>query len=99
MTTRFNKNKTRISPEAILSVAEVLFSKKGYKGTSLTDISKKLRVTKPALYYHFKNKMEILDSLYLKTVEELSSSFAGVTLNARTPVIHCLSYSRGLNAT
>jgi AcrR family transcriptional regulator len=71
-------NKTRMSTEKILSVAEDLFSRKGYKGTSLTDISKRLKVTKPALYYHFKGKMEILDNLYSKTIEELSSSFEEV---------------------
>ncbi len=70
--------KTKISPQAILSVAEDLFSSRGYKGTSITDISKRLKVSKPALYYHFKNKMEILENLYSKTVEQLSSSFEEV---------------------
>jgi AcrR family transcriptional regulator len=72
------RTKTKISPQAILSVAEDLFSSKGYKGTSITDISKRLKVSKPALYYHFKNKMEILENLYSKTVEQLSSSFEEV---------------------
>lgn len=73
--------KTKVSPEAILSAAETLFSTKGYTATSVTDISKKLKVSKPALYYHFKNKIEILKtlySLYSISYEEMLSSFEEV---------------------
>jgi AcrR family transcriptional regulator len=70
--------RTRISSEAVLSTAEDLFSRKGYRGTTITDISKKLKVSKPALYYYFKSKMEILDTLYSMTFEELQFPFEEV---------------------
>lgn len=49
----------------ILMIAYKEFLIKGYKNTSLSSIAEKLNITKPALYYHFKNKKE----LYLKVVE------------------------------
>jgi AcrR family transcriptional regulator len=42
--------------EEILEVAKVHFANKGYERTSLDDVAKDLNITKPALYYHFKNK-------------------------------------------
>lgn len=40
-----------------------LFAQNGYSGTSMSDISSKLGVTKAALYKHFVSKQEILDSI------------------------------------
>lgn len=67
-------NRSKISYEAILAISTQLFSQKGYKGTSLRDISSRLKVSRPALYYYFKNKMEILKNLHSKAFEELVSS-------------------------
>ena len=40
-----------------------LFAQNGYSGTSMSDISSKLGVTKAALYKHFVSKQEILNSI------------------------------------
>lgn len=51
----------------ILSVALVEFSRKGYHGTSMTDIAMAIGATKPVLYQHFDSKralyLELLDAL------------------------------------
>lgn len=47
----------------IQSVALELFTEQGYERTSLREIAERLGVTKAALYYHFKSKDEIVDSL------------------------------------
>lgn len=78
-------SKGKISSAAILSVAEDLFSKKGYKGTSIKDISKKLKVSKPALYYYFNSKMEILKNLHSMAFEQLLSSFEETLNHNSTP--------------
>ena len=52
--------------ERILEEALKLFSQKGYMGTSMNDIATKLGVTKAALYKHYTNKQEILDSIVEK---------------------------------
>ena len=47
----------------ILSVANELFIEQGYEGTSLREIADRLDITKAALYYHFRSKDEILETL------------------------------------
>ena len=61
--------------EKILKTSLKLFSTKGYKATTVRDIAGAMGVKQSALYNHFKNKDEILETL----VSELTSS-AIVTL-------------------
>ncbi|MGC1211844.1 MAG: helix-turn-helix domain-containing protein [Micromonospora sp.] len=49
--------------ERIQAVALELFTEQGYEKTSLREIAERLGVTKAALYYHFKSKDEIVNSL------------------------------------
>ncbi|MDX3097262.1 TetR/AcrR family transcriptional regulator [Streptomyces sp. ME02-6991-2B] len=53
----------------IQDVALELFAEQGYEKTSLREIAEHLDVTKAALYYHFKTKEDILNSI----VEDLAS--------------------------
>jgi AcrR family transcriptional regulator len=55
----------------ILRVALRLFTEKGFEGTSTRDISSALGMTKSSLYYHFKNKEEIVASLMDERRDEL----------------------------
>lgn len=48
----------------IQQVALELFTERGYDATSLREISERLGVTKAALYYHFRTKEEIIQSLF-----------------------------------
>jgi AcrR family transcriptional regulator len=60
--------------QRIQDVALELFAGQGYEKTSLREISEKLDVTKAALYYHFKTKEDILNSIFEdlnRPVEEL----------------------------
>ncbi len=63
--------------EKILKTALKLFSTKGYKATTVRDIAGAMGVKQSALYNHFKNKDEILETL----IGNLTSS-AIVTLFA-----------------
>lgn len=47
----------------IQEVALEMFTEKGYDATSLREIAERLGVTKAALYYHFKSKEEIVESM------------------------------------
>lgn len=49
--------------ERIRQVALNLFTDQGYEATSLREIAERLGVTKAALYYHFRTKDEIVQSL------------------------------------
>ncbi|MFJ4716376.1 TetR/AcrR family transcriptional regulator [Streptomyces sp. NPDC088785] len=48
----------------IREVALELFTRQGYEATSLREIAERLGITKAALYYHFKNKDDIVRSLF-----------------------------------
>jgi len=69
----------------ILKTALKLFSSKGYKATTVRDIAGAMGVKQSALYNHFKNKDEILETL----ISDLTSS-AIVTLfdNKDTQELH-----------
>ncbi|MEV0637164.1 helix-turn-helix domain-containing protein [Streptomyces sp. NPDC050619] len=47
----------------ILEIAQELFAKRGYAGTSIADIARELGTSKAALYYHFSSKEQILGAL------------------------------------
>jgi len=40
----------------IIKIATKLFAKQGFDGTTTLQIAKKLNITEPAIFYHFKNK-------------------------------------------
>lgn len=47
----------------ILDAALALFTDKGYDATSMREIAEQLGITKPALYYHFDSKEDIVRAL------------------------------------
>lgn len=49
--------------QKIIDVSYRLFMQKGYEQTSIQDIVNELGMSKGAIYYHFKNKEEILDKV------------------------------------
>jgi TetR/AcrR family transcriptional regulator, cholesterol catabolism regulator len=57
--------RARLSQKAIVNVAADLFARNGFGATSLDDIADQLGATKGALYYHIKNKEDILRHIYL----------------------------------
>lgn len=51
--------------EKIIDAAAKLFEKKGYRSTTMKEIAAAVRVSQPALYYYFNNKIDILCELVL----------------------------------
>lgn len=58
----------------ILLAAASLFANKGYAGTAVREIVAAAGVTKPTLYYHFKNK----EDLYVRLLDHVTASFRGL---------------------
>ena len=52
--------------ELILKNALDMFAKSGYNAVSIRDIAKTVNIKESSIYYHFKNKQDILDSLVEK---------------------------------
>ena len=59
------RKRVRLTQKAIVAAAAELFAREGFGATSLDDIAEKLGATKGALYYHIKNKEEILRLIFL----------------------------------
>jgi AcrR family transcriptional regulator len=57
----------------IQQVALELFTERGYEATSLREIAERLGVTKAALYYHFRTKEEIVQSLFEDHLAQLDA--------------------------
>jgi len=53
----------RLTREKLLDVAADLFSEKGFDGTSITDITDALQITRPTLYAHAKSKADLLKGI------------------------------------
>lgn len=47
----------------LLDAAEAVFYKKGYSQTTLMDIAKHVGMTRGAIYWHFKNKVDIFEAM------------------------------------
>ncbi len=60
--------KRNLQRKTVLEAAAKMFSERGFAGTSLGDVAKDLKISRPALYYYFSSKEEILSSL----VDEIS---------------------------
>ncbi|CQD13877.1 TetR family transcriptional regulator [Mycolicibacterium conceptionense] len=56
--------------QRILDVARELFAEKGVVRTSLQDIADRLGITKPALYYHFRSREDLVRSILQPLIDE-----------------------------
>jgi AcrR family transcriptional regulator len=69
--------------DRVLQVAQALFAERGYRGTSLRDISARIGIKAPSLLHHFSSK----DELYLAVLDRIFNrleSVAGSVLEGRT---------------
>ncbi|GAB6074442.1 TetR/AcrR family transcriptional regulator [Nautilia lithotrophica] len=57
--------------EEILKTALKLFATKGYENTSLEEIANRIGITKPAIYYHFKNKKALYNEIFVEKFSKL----------------------------
>lgn len=59
--------------DKIMDVALHMFSERGYEAVSIRDICGEVGIKESTLYYHFKNKKDILDSLIAKFIAHIDS--------------------------
>ena len=62
--------------ERILETALLMFSDHGYDPVSIRDICGTVGIKESSVYYHFKNKQDILDSLFIRFEEHVNSLLA-----------------------
>lgn len=62
--------------ERILETATRLFYEGGYRATSMESIADELSATKPFIYYHFKNKYDILEEIAIRVTRMANDALA-----------------------
>jgi AcrR family transcriptional regulator len=70
----------------ILDAADKLFTQKGFDGTSTNDILETVGIARGTLYYHFKSKEDIMDSLIDRYSTGLLNRAKEVAENKSIPV-------------
>ncbi|MGE7434511.1 MULTISPECIES: TetR/AcrR family transcriptional regulator [Kitasatospora] len=83
----------------ILRVALKLFTEKGYEATSTRDLTEALGLTKSSLYYHFRNKEDIVASLMAGRRRDLDDLVDWVAAQPRTPDLPQRAALRWLDGT
>lgn len=74
----------------ILDAADVLFSRKGFDGTSTNDILEKVGIARGTLYHHFRSKEEIMDALIERYSERLLGAARKIAADRSIPVVERL---------
>ena len=76
-------NKKDLNRENILKIAQDIFSKYGYKKTTLDDIANAVRKGKSSLYYYFKSKEDLFQAVIMKEVDILAKELE-IVINRNT---------------
>ena len=72
---RRTKEEAQETRRSILEAAVRVFARQGVANTSLTDIAQEAGVTRGAIYWHFANKADLINSLW----EQVQSFYAPLT--------------------
>jgi AcrR family transcriptional regulator len=72
------KEEAAVTRAAVLKAALSVFSAKGYAAATLDDVAKAAKVTRGAIYWHFKSKADLYNTL----TQELSARGASVVQQA-----------------
>jgi AcrR family transcriptional regulator len=65
--------------EKILATAKSLFIQHGYHGLAMRQIAEALDVSKPALYYHFKDKEQLFLAILRLYLDEMETAIDRIT--------------------
>jgi len=57
--------------QKIIDTAAEIFHKKGYRATTLDDVSRELGITKAALYHYVSSKEKLLSKIYIQALENI----------------------------
>lgn len=80
---RRTKEAAEATRSAILDAAERVFSRRGVTRTSLADVAKAARVTRGAIYWHFRNKAAVFQAMLDRVTLPLDESLEAEALGDR----------------
>ena len=82
------RKEAEVRKNEILDVADELFGKKGFDGTSTNDILEKVGIARGTLYHHFKSKEEIMDALIERYSDRLLGAAQEVAADKTIPLVN-----------
>jgi AcrR family transcriptional regulator len=71
-----------LTRQRIQAVARELFAQKGVQNTSLQEIADRLGITKPALYYHFASREDLVRSIVQPLIDDGEAFLQGLESEA-----------------
>ncbi|SHO52431.1 TetR/AcrR family transcriptional regulator [Anaerocolumna xylanovorans] len=91
------EEKTKSAKEKIIKGAFSLFATKGYEATTTQDIIDITRLSRGAMYHHFKSKQEILESVTKEAQLQVNVFFEGLvaddSLTAKEKISKIITYT------
>ena len=81
--------------DAVIKTAAHLFLENGYQKTSMSLLAARLKVTKPALYYYFRNKEELLVECYRTGIAEIEDDLGRLSPDVGTGLARLRLYVHG----
>ena len=70
-----------VKKDAVLRTAAHLFLVHGYQRSSMAQLAAQLQITKPALYYYFRNKEEILVECHRNGIADIEAMLEKTSVN------------------
>src|SRR5260221_10177001 len=81
---RKTKEEAAETRQALLRAALAVFSRQGYAATRLEDVAHEAGVTRGAIYWHFKSKADLYNTLALETAAQGQEIIAQASRGARS---------------
>jgi TetR/AcrR family transcriptional regulator, acrAB operon repressor len=83
---RKTKEEAEETRQRILDAAEQVFQRQGVSRTSLSHIAAEAGVTRGAIYWHFKNKVDLYDAMIRRVLDSEESLFDNGSLTVADPL-------------
>jgi TetR/AcrR family transcriptional regulator, cholesterol catabolism regulator len=77
---------TETTKAQILKIASYIFYRDGYEKGSLNAVARKVGISKAAIYYHFKNKEEILYNIIIDDIDRLILDLGEISKRKDDPI-------------
>ncbi|MEJ2866200.1 TetR/AcrR family transcriptional regulator [Actinomycetospora sp. OC33-EN08] len=86
MTPRANGSRAEEQRQRILAAAVGVFSRRGYRATSMNDVAAGVGLSKPTLYHYVATKQDLLVQVYEQVLDESLASARTIVAAAATPL-------------
>jgi AcrR family transcriptional regulator len=85
MVKRLKQEQTEATRKALLKVARKLFAEQGFAKTATEEVVRRARVTRGALYHHFRDKQDLFKAVLDEEERRIAHKIAAVAMSRRDP--------------